>query len=200
MKVRLRYENNDDESNQFLNEENTQVIGEERLRTEHSLRTQAKITMQCDLQVELKKERIRRQVQQANTYDVDSRSLAADIGLRPQRPLELSLKALWDRDEDRPSGQQSMAITLMPGVSYAIPEKGRVRASTSWTHVSVKDRNLPLFYTMAGSKPAGDNFDWNFSIDYRFHRYLTALISYTGRSESDRQAVHTGKAEMRAFF
>jgi hypothetical protein len=91
-------------------------------------------------------------------------------------------------------------MSLSPGFSYSFLRRGRARAEFSWTHVGVDRTDLPLFYTMAGGKKRGNNYEWSFNLDYRLHQYVTALISYTGRSEPDRMVIHSGRAEMRAFF
>lgn len=200
LNVRLRYEQSDDESNQFIDQETSEHIGEERLRVEESVRLRSKISGRFDLQGELKMRQNRRQAGEQITYNIHSNIFSADIGYRPRSPIEVSLKSAYSRDEDRNSEQRSLSFSLSPGLSYSLPGKGRARAEASWTHVSVDRTDLLLFYTMAGGKKQGNNFDWSFNLDYRLHRYVTILISYTGRSEPDRPVIHTGRAEMRAFF
>ncbi|UCE19946.1 MAG: hypothetical protein JSV84_06275 [Gemmatimonadota bacterium] len=198
--VRLRYEHSRDEKNQLLEQGSSRIFGEEHLRRDASVRVRSKIAAQFDLQTEFKSGRNMRQIQDQITYDIRSSSVSADLGFRPQSRLELSLKTNYDRDIDRESEQRSRAVTLVPGISYSILRKGRVRADVSWTRVSVERENLALYYTMAGGKKLGNNIDWSLNLDYRVHRYVTAFISYTGRSEPDRRVIHSGRAEMRAFF
>ncbi|MFQ6093591.1 MAG: hypothetical protein ACE5OR_13130, partial [bacterium] len=200
LNLRLRYEQSDEENNQFLAQGAAQVLGEERLRTEQSARARSKLAARFDLQAEWKKERTMRKVQDRITYDIRSQTLSAKLGFRPQPPLELSLKTTYDRDVDRPSDQRSLASSLSPGLSYSILRRGRARAEIGWTHVSAKNKDLPLYYHMAGGRKQGNSVDWSLNIDYRLHRYVTALISYTGRSEPGRPVVHSGRTEMRAFF
>ena len=200
LSIRLRYERSDDENNQLVGQDVSQIYGEERLRTEESLRVRSKVAARLDLQGEVKRERNTRKSLDQITYDIRSRSLSTDIGYRPQPVTELSIKSTFDRDIDRESEQRSLAFTLSPGISYSFLSKGRARANVAWTHVSVESEDLPLYYTMAGGRKLGNTVDWSLHLDYRLHRYVTALLSYTGRSEPDRRVVHSGRAEMRAFF
>jgi hypothetical protein len=198
--LRLRYERSDDENNQLVTQGSSVLFSEERLRIEESVRLRSKLTRRFDLQSEIKVERNMRKVQDLITYDIRSRNFSADVGFRPQPRLKLSLKCTYDMDVDRESDQRSRAVSLMPSVSYSILNRGRARANISWTHVSAEHEDLPLYYTMAGGKTFGNNVDWSFNLDYRLHRYVTVLISYTGLSEPDRPVIHSGRAEMRAFF
>ena len=200
LNIRLRFERSDGENNQLVEQGSSQTFGEERLRTAESVRIRSKIATFFDFQGEFKKERNMRKLHNRTTYDIRSKVFSTDIGYRPRPAMELSFESTIDLDTDRQSNQRSLALTLSPGVSYSILLKGRARTNIAWTHVSVESEDLPLYYTMAGGRKLGNNIDWSFTLDYRLQKYVTALFSYTGRSEPNRPAIHSGRAEMRAFF
>jgi hypothetical protein len=85
-----------------------------------------------------------------------------------------------------------------PRIVRSFMQKGRAELRGSWFHVATDAETLP--YEMADGDPPGDNFRWDLRFDYRISRYLTATLSYSGNKDADRETVHIGQAEVRAFF
>jgi hypothetical protein len=46
----------------------------------------------------------------------------------------------------------------------------------------------------------GKTWLWRAALDYRLTNFVQASLNYDGRSEGGRPPVHTGRAEVRAFF
>lgn len=191
--LRLRYRRNDDEDNQFLSGR------EERLWLEKSIRARwwlGRLAFQLDYGWE----RINRRVEDGFTYDIKSHAMAGEVSYRPQPQTELSLSSEYVRNHDAPSGKRSLAMTLSPKVSYSFRGKGRAEADFEWAHVSAEPKGATLPYRMADGKGVGNTFGWNLRMDYRLNRYLTCLVSYSGRNGQDRKTTHSGRAELRAYF
>jgi len=46
----------------------------------------------------------------------------------------------------------------------------------------------------------GKTWLWRAALEYRLTNFVQASLNYDGRSEGGRSPVHTGRAEVRAFF
>lgn len=59
-------------------------------------------------------------------------------------------------------------------------------------------QDYPFEFT--NGEVAGKTFLWRLAFDYRISQYVQVSVNYDGRSEGGRAAVHTARAEARAFF
>lgn len=117
---------------------------------------------------------------------------------RPNRKWELGLRLVGQRDNDRVEDIRADRYGLGPRVTRSFMQKGRAEVRLEWHHVATEAAALP--YELAEGDPPGDNFRWDFRMDYRISKYLTATLSYNGSKDADREAIHIGRAEVRAFF
>jgi hypothetical protein len=134
----------------------------------------------------------------ASSRDILSWQVSVEPMFRPNRKWELGLRLVGQRDDDRVEDIQADRYGLEPRVTRSFTQKGRGEIRLEWHHVSTGASSLP--YELAEGDPPGDNFRWDFRLDYRISKYLTATLSYNGNKEADREAIHIGRAEVRAFF
>jgi hypothetical protein len=90
-------------------------------------------------------------------------------------------------------------ISLQPEVIRKLAGRGRLRGRVDWTKMTATG-DVPLFLGMANGNRVGQNWVWRLGVDYRFGRYVTALVSYDGRKRPTLPVVHLGRMEMRAVF
>ena len=118
------------------------------------------------------------------------------------RPIRASVQLVWGRDRDQDPSESVSAdlLSLKPELVYALKSQGRIRLQGDWSRVTTSPKDARLVYQMVDGHRAGDSFRWDVHFDHRLGRYVTALVSYTGRKEPGRQVTHSGRAEMRAYF
>jgi hypothetical protein len=81
--------------------------------------------------------------------------------------------------------------------------KGRVEASFTLTDVSVinADPGYQLPFNMAKGKKIGTSLAWGAQVGYAISRYIDFSLNYSGRRDANFvRVLHTGQAEIRAFF
>ncbi|MBT5832576.1 MAG: hypothetical protein HOH77_20490 [Candidatus Latescibacteria bacterium] len=118
---------------------------------------------------------------------------------RPSRRWDMRLGLLGGDDYDRQRDLEVHYMSLQPEMIRRLAGRGRLRARVDWTHVWATDE-VPIFLGMANGNRVGQNWVWRLGMDYRFGRYVTALVSYDGRKRPDLPVIHLGRMEMKAVF
>jgi hypothetical protein len=102
-------------------------------------------------------------------------------------------------DYDRQRALAVRHVSLQPEMVRRLSGRGRARAWVDLTQV-VSSSSVPIFLGMAGGNRVGRNWIWRMGVDYRFGRYVTALVSYDGRKRPFLPVIHVGRMEMKAVF
>ena len=55
-------------------------------------------------------------------------------------------------------------------------------------------------FEFTNGRVIGKTYQWRLAFDYRISQYVQVSVGYDGRTEGSRPAVHTGRAEAKAFF
>ena len=103
---------------------------------------------------------------------------------------------------------ETYPLDLWFGVSkieanYALPGKGRFTADYEYQLVNVTRNPLDLVvpFEMARGKKKGTSQKWQLRGEYTVAKNILFTLLYTGRDEAGfEQVIHTGQAEVRAFF
>ncbi|MDA0746246.1 MAG: hypothetical protein O2954_06990, partial [bacterium] len=152
-----------------------------------------------DLEAELSNGHRRQDGEQAFSYEVHQQTGSVRSYWRINRGWQTSLAVQVGQDHERIRELTATRFSLRPEVIRALAGRGRVRTYLAWTYVAAPER-FPLFLGLAQGDQAGQNLNWQCSVDYRMGRYLTAFLSYDGRVRPGRQVLHLGRMEMRAIF
>jgi hypothetical protein len=84
--------------------------------------------------------------------------------------------------------------------SYALAGKGQLFVEGSREEIHLAPAVAEFPYELTGGRVAGISWLWRLNFDYRVTGFLQTTVSYDGRTEGGAPAVHTAKAEVRAFF
>jgi len=200
---RLQYRYRDDLFNQFLD----QNENEDRNSIDRSIRFDWRLTPKIKSQTKLQLDNLFRSSEINPTRDRDILSYGLDekISYRPLKRWEIGIESEWLSEENRVA---SYPIQLWAGINrvrlnYAIPGKTRLSAHFEYHQVSVTNNpgNLVVPFEMAGGKKEGDSKNWQLRTEYTIAKNILFTFFYTGRDDAgfDR-IIHTGQAEVRAFF
>ena len=134
--------------------------------------------------------------------DIISNSLIFDLSYRPEQNIETGLKTEVTNSLDRfPTMPVAVDINAQSlRTTYAFQGSGQVRAEVAREEVTGAANLEFLPYELTGGRVAGKTWLWRAAIDYRIAQFLQATMTYDGRAEAGRSIVHTGRAEVRAFF
>jgi hypothetical protein len=134
--------------------------------------------------------------------DILSDLVTFDLSYRPEQNVELGLKFEVGTSTDRyilPSLDADLNTQSIRLV-YAFQGAGQARAEVSREEILLA-RNLDTFpFELTGGRVPGKTWLWRAGFDYRVTDFIQSTVSYDGRTEGGRAPVHTGRAEVRAFF
>jgi len=192
-----------------LRELNNQYFGEglsRRQQLRHELRATLALSPQVSSQTELilnREDRTFDAISGRQNRLVLNRTGALELSYRPRSMWELAAEVGLAFDEDRAApAVEVRAYSLKPRSTYSFRGKGRLSGELEWAQVTVTPllRDRPLPFELANGNRPGRTLRWNFALEYRISTNINISASYLGRNEPQRQTLHLGKVEMRAFF
>ncbi len=133
---------------------------------------------------------------------ITAASFKNDLSYRPERNVEvgfvLETKSATDSQYETPLEASINAQTVRTTISFPGPGRLRIELERNEVVFSTKTDRFP--FELTDGKPEGKSWVWRLNFDYRITSYLQATAYYLGRIESGRNAIHTARAEVRAFF
>lgn len=200
---RFRYRYRDDLFNQFLDPNDN----ENRLSIEKGLWANYRIFLTLKAQTEVKNVLTFRE-NKANTSrnrDIKSLIFFQKFSFRPDQIWEFGIESEYADEKDL-ANNKNLALNygrVLTRASFAILRKGKI--STSFDYQIVKVINNPLNesipFEMARGKKPGISKNWQLRGEYTIAKNVTVSLFYTGRDDAEfNQIIHTGQAEIRAFF
>ncbi|TAK59957.1 MAG: hypothetical protein EPO24_07090 [Bacteroidetes bacterium] len=126
-------------------------------------------------------------------------ALSYDLSYRPRQELELGFKFSvgsginYGQDKAELNDQSIRAV-------YSFKGAGQARVELVREEAIVTNITGILPFELTSGRVAGKTWIARLQSDYRLTQFLQATVSYEGRIEGGREAVHTGRAEVKAFF
>ncbi len=133
-----------------------------------------------------------------DSYDLDVRSLLAEVAHRGSGAVEVRLTGVYGTEDDAVTGVAADVWKLTPAVTYRLKGRGSISASLTRSSVAASGGELPRY--MAEGRVEGGAADWRLSADYRFNRFVTGNLNYTGERRPGSDDRHTVDLRVNAFF
>jgi hypothetical protein len=130
---------------------------------------------------------------------ISSNTLSTDWSYRPIQKVELGFKIGVGRATNFDTTEADMNDQSVR-LTYSIQTKGQARIEFSREEVLLTKSGLYFPFELTGGKISGKTWLWKLSLDYRITDYLQSSVNYDGRMENNGTPIHSGKAEVRAFF
>jgi len=128
-----------------------------------------------------------------------SKNVLTDFSYRPYEKIEIGF-ALGVGTAAHFDSVTASLNTQSVRLIYSFEERGQVRGEFSREEITVSQTSLSLPYELTGGRVEGKTWLWKFSLDYRITQFLQTTVIYDGRMEGGGNAIHSGRAEVRAFF
>ena len=135
-------------------------------------------------------------------WRIKSQGYGTEMIYKPLPGIESSFKAEFKRSEDNyPLKPVSADINIqLLRIAYRISEKGSLRFDVSRNEAVISSDILFIPYDLTRGLTAGKSYFWNLNFEYRLSNFVQATVTYSGRAENKSRVIHTGTAELRAFF
>lgn len=203
LSFRLRYRYRDSRFNQYLDPNEN----EDRLSTEKAVRADWRITPKIKSQSEVR-QKITLRESKANTLrnrDITGYYYDQKFSYRPASRWEIGLESQYGlENNDVETYPLRLWYDALKGrINFSLPGKGRVSAQYEYQVVKPTENPLDLSipYEMAQGKKEGVSKLWNVRAEYTVAKNILFTLFYSGRDEAHyEKIIHTGQAEIRAFF
>jgi hypothetical protein len=133
---------------------------------------------------------------------VSGNSITTDFSYRPERNIEVGFKIKAGRNEDsfpeKPTVIDINSQSLRFNLSFAATGRLRIEIERNELVSNTTENFLP--FELTGGNLLGKNYFWRLNFDYRLLSNLQSTVSYDGRLQGGGRAVHTARAEVRAYF
>jgi hypothetical protein len=184
---------------------NQYYSGNERLlNLERSVRLRLSFTEDLALQTDFinRTDRNNAPVLPTRNRNIKANSVVSDLTYKPYRYIEVGFKAEITRANDfYPFVATQADINSQKfRFNYSIKTDGRLRIEVERDEALLNTNPLFVPYELTGGIVIGKSFLWTVSFDYRITNFIQAAVNYFGRAEGNLKVIHTGTAELRAFF
>ena len=179
--------------------------GNERaLNIQRSLRARLGLTSDITAQVDyvVKTDRNLAPVNSVRNRNINGYSINSDLAYRPIQSIESGFQFNYTSADDtypvKPTtakiNQQILRFV------YSFTSLGRLRLEVERDEVimNTSDNNFP--YELTSGRPSGKSYYWRGVFDYSISKNIQATVNYDGRVEGSKQVIHTGRAQITAFF
>ena len=134
--------------------------------------------------------------------NIDGNSISSDFSYRPQNNIEVGFKIRVGRSKDTypevPTLIDLNSQTMRFNLSFA--GTGRLGIELERDELTGNTSGNFLPFELTGGNLIGKNYYWRLNFDYRINTFLQSTVSYEGRLQGVDRAIHTARAEVRAYF
>jgi hypothetical protein len=97
--------------------------------------------------------------------------------------------------------QKSVSQNFGSEIKYNALNKGSLTAKANFILISYNSpENTPLAFEMLDGLKTGKNYTWNIGYSRTLANNIQLTLSYDGRQSPGIKTIHTGNAQVRAFF
>jgi hypothetical protein len=203
------FENNPNYSFRFRFQQMTSMnqysSGNERaLNVQRSVRGRLGLTKDITTQIEyvIKTDRNLAPINSIRNRNISGNSINTDLAYRPIQSIESGFQFNYSKADDfYPVKATNVSINQeILRFVYSFASKGRLRLEIERDEVLINlpDANFP--YELTSGRPSGKSYYWRGIFDYSISKNLQASVNYDGRVEGSKQVIHTGRAQVTAFF
>ncbi len=187
------------------NSMNQYSSGNERnLNIQRSIRMRLGLTKDITTQFEFitKNDRNIAPVNSVRNRNISSYNVNTDMAYRPIQSIESGFQLNFVKADDiypvKPT-QASINQQILRFI-YSFVSSGRIRLEIERDEVilNLDQNNFP--YELTNGRPSGKSYYWRAAFDYSISKNIQASVNYDGRSEGKKQVIHTGRAQITAFF
>ncbi len=191
---RLRWEKTEDSDN-LVSDGGRE---EERVRQELLIRSRFSSTHSLESRVE--RERIESHWGNQGKDLIVGEKFKLELSRRESGTFEIKMSTEYRKREEQIRIIKAKFFSLSPELSWSPFSQSRFSSRFQWTHLWAVPPDKSLPYVLSEGRGRGENYDWRLFLDYRLNQYLTSSVIYSGESLSGKEAKHTARVEMKAFF
>jgi len=135
-------------------------------------------------------------------WNINTESINSEIVYKPNVSVEAGFKVQLKRANDfyptEPT-KADMNIETFRFI-YSFSGKGTLRSEISRNEALVNTNPAFVPFDLTKGLVFGKSYFWSLNFEYRISNFIQATVNYFGRAEDKSRVIHTGTAEVRAYF
>jgi hypothetical protein len=134
--------------------------------------------------------------------DIRSNNFNSDISYRPIAEIESGLQLNFAQATDyfpSPNTIAKINQQILRFV-YSFTSAGRIRIEIERDEILLNSNTASFPYELTNGKVAGKSFFLRGIFDYSISKNIQSSVYYEGRAEGTHSVIHTGRAQVTAFF
>lgn len=135
-------------------------------------------------------------------WNINGNGVISELTYIPIKSIEADFKLELRRSDDvyPLSGTQANVNIQTLKFTYSLESKGKLIVEVDRNDASLNNYPLYVPYELTKGIVPGKSYIWSVNFDYRITNFIQATVNYTGRAEGNSKTIHTGTAELRAYF
>ena len=135
-------------------------------------------------------------------WNINTEGVTSEIVYKPIASVEAGFKVSLKRAKDVfPIVNTQADINVQTfRLTYSLSGKGTLRSEISRNEVLLNTNPAFVPFDLTKGLVAGKSYFWSLNFEYRISNFIQATINYFGRAEDKSRVIHTGTAEIRAYF
>jgi hypothetical protein len=135
-------------------------------------------------------------------WNINTEGVTSEIIYKPVPVVEAGFKVQLKRAKDvYPAANTQADINVQTfRLTYSLSGKGTLRSEISRNEVLLNTNPAFIPFDLTKGLVAGKSYFWTLNFEYRISNFIQATINYFGRAEDKSRVIHTGTAEIRAYF
>jgi hypothetical protein len=133
---------------------------------------------------------------------INSYNVISEFSYRPDRNIEVGFRIKVGKSEDTHPEKPTIIDmnSLLLRFNLSLLSTGRLRIEIERDELISNTAENFIPYELTNGNQIGKNYYWRLNFDYKLLTFLQTTISYDGRLQGESRAVHTARAEARAYF
>lgn len=134
--------------------------------------------------------------------NIGSDGFITDLAYKPITEIESGLELNFTRATDSYPVNATRADINQQTLRfiYSFATVGRLRLELERSEIVFNQSVLTFPYELTSGKVEGKSYFWRAFFDYSISKNIQANVNYDGRVEGSRRVIHTGRAQVTAFF
>jgi hypothetical protein len=135
-------------------------------------------------------------------WNINTEGVISELVYKPTANIEAGFKVQLKRANDfYPTLPTKADINVQTfRFIYSLQGKGTIRSEISRNEALLNTNPLFVPFELTKGLVVGKSYFWSLNFEYRISNFIQATINYFGRAEGNSKVIHTGTAEVRAYF
>ena len=138
----------------------------------------------------------------SRNWNINSEGIASELVYKPTNFIESGFKLELKRSKDNYPSQPTNADLNIETfrLTYSLHGNGTIRAEISRNEALLSTNPFFVPFDLTKGLVVGKSYFVTVNFEYRISNFIQATLNYFGRAEGKSRFIHTGTAEVRAYF